>query len=175
MNLEEEVQKRLQELPKKIVDTIEKTEWKNSVDNLGKKFKLDDEKISLLQNEVYYVLMGFEPRKDLKENITREVGVDSNIADWIIEDVNKNIFESIKGELESIQENTEDDEDTKFTPNSYEQILINQAKAMHPVGVAPSNLPTEEEGSGMETKREERVIHNSIGYSGADPYREPAE
>ncbi len=158
---------------------------------ISERFGLAQEKISLLKNEVLFVLIGMEPRKDFVQNIKNNVWLDQNVAQWLAEDIEKNIFSKVKDELDEMErqiESAEESTATKNVGNDFEQIIANQAKAMQPardaitseagrptqnknengtgrpVYEAPDNLPTEEE--------KPRVIHN---YIGSDPYREPIE
>ncbi len=151
--------------------------WVKTLKESVSQFKLEEDKIISLEYHVFNVLIGLTPYEDLTENIIRELGIDRNIAEWITESIEKDILEPYS-ELFPEENTVETKETEKFAPNSYEQILVNQAKAMRPIGISteqqasssqvPHNLPTEENNN-------RGVIHNSIGYSGSDPYREPAE
>lgn len=187
MDYKEELKQRLDILPDDLRDFVLDENWKKSVKNISEEFGLNEEEHASLEDEVLFVLIALEPKSDFKNNIKNELQLDENTANWITEDVDSYIFSSIAKILNEIEkQGRENDKEsiptnqTKNNPNSYEQILINQAKAMRPVGVAPSNLPTTESRSlnpeaSKDSGVEERAIHHSIGYTGSDPYREPAE
>ena len=163
------IKEQLLKLPKEAMVFVVKSEWINNIKNISSKFNLEESVETMLEYLVLNVMIGLSEPENITEDIVRKTGIDRNIAEWITESIEKDILEPYS-ELFP-EENTVETKDVeKFSPNSYEQILINQAKAMRPVGIAPSNLPTEET-SGVE----ERAIHHSIGYTNSDPYREPAE
>lgn len=164
------------------------------MEKIVKRFNFNEEKHALLENEIFLVLLCFEPKSDFVENIKRELSIDTNVAGWIAEDVEKNIFGKVAGEINSTWQatetmNVEVSEESKGAEEKIEepkeqsgdvhkmmrggvgqafnQIILNQAKAMRPAREAPSNLPTSEQ----QTKGEIKAIHNYV--PGSDPYREP--
>lgn len=173
------IKDQLLKLPENARDFVVKAEWTDTLKMSVSQFNLSDEREYLIEYQVLNVLIGLSPSEELAENIIRKTGIDKNIAEWITESIEKDILEPYS-ELFPEETVTETIDAEKFAPNSYEQILINQAKAMRPVGVAPSNLPTTESRSlnpeaSKDGGAEKKAIHNYIGYTGSDPYREPAE
>ncbi|MBN2094087.1 MAG: hypothetical protein JW740_01825 [Candidatus Zambryskibacteria bacterium] len=204
---------------------------KNKVKKIAEKFNLDKNKISILKNEISKVVSGAESQENFRENIKTKLELDSNMIDWIVEDVEKNIFEPIKAPIEqtwqkmvseeeepaaepaggsmnyesrimeeNIKKPTENVADTesystpkekvdykKTAPSvSFEQSILNQARAMQPAKPAtasaggsmnyesrimngkeekPDNLPSEE--------IEQKPIETPDYKTGQDPYREP--
>lgn len=160
MDYKETIKKRLDELSPELRAFVLDESWRREAEKVGKQFNLNEEKYASFENEIFLVLLCFEPPTDFAENIKRELEIDSNMAGWIAEDVNKNIFNKAVG-----IENTEGPEQSEGgVGNDFEQIILNQARAMQPAQ-APGNLP-------VESSQEEKVraIHNYIGES--DPYRE---
>lgn len=171
------IKDQLLKLPKDVRVFVVKSEWINKIKNISSKFNLEENSEVVLEYLVLNVMIGLSDPKNIAEDIIRKTGIDRNIAEWITESIEKDILEPYS-ELFPEENTTEIKGVERFAPNSYEQILINQAKAMRPVGISteqqasssqvPHNLPTEENSN-------QGAIHNSIGYSGSDPYREPAE
>ncbi len=163
MDTKEILKNQLSILPSNILSFVQNESWIEDVADIAKKFQLTEENSASLENEVFLVLICMEPEQDFKENIKNELGLDQNIADWITEDIDKNIFSKIKKDIESFTSV----EKTKQNNigNSFEQIIRNQTSAMMPavesLGQVPQNLPT----------KEDKVIHNYINKP--DPYREP--
>ena len=163
---------QIDNLPTSLKKVLNDGSWSKKIEDISVKFGLDGWQIIAIKNKTLLVLIGLELYEDLQENIASEADIDPDKAGEIVIEISEKILEKIE-----IPEKT-NITDRTFSPNSYEQILINQAKAMRPVGVTPDNLPTEESRSlnpESSRKEEKGVIHNSIGYTGSDPYREPAE
>ena len=144
---------------------------------------LSEDENNLADSEILNAMFGLQTLSDAINNIANLSSKDLGS----LSELRKNLEDNIFTELNKIKSNSKEEsrgnqnrkeENKDFAPNSYEQILINQAKAMRPVGITPDNLPTEESRSlnpESSRKEEKGVIHNSIGYTGSDPYREPAE
>ena len=201
MDYKETIKERLGLLSPELRTFVLDESWRREAEKIGKQFNLNEEKYASFENEVFLVLLCFEPKSDFAENIKKELGIDTNMAGWVAEDVEKNIFSKVAKEIDEMwqiasTEGAEQSEGTEepnqnqsqnnveLPPHSasevgtdFEQIILNQAKAMQPARTpgdgpareAPANLPTGEQI--MEEKP--KVIHNYVGES--DPYREPIE
>lgn len=185
----------------KVTEAIEKSspEIKNLMFSVGLGEKVTDiafennldEEIALkLSDEVGYVILGLKSRTSFFDSLV-EIGIKKNVASSIAKEVELKIF----SELDKIKitppiqepptQNNEEpvpnrpDERRDGVGQSFEQIILNQAKAMQPAVPAdrimnhelgimnekkepPNNLPTSE------------VPHNLPTYKpGEDPYHEP--
>jgi hypothetical protein len=140
--------------------------WRAEAQKIGQRFNLEEEQYAGLENEIFMVLLIFEPQKDLAENIKNEVGIDSNIADWITEDADKNIFSKAGTEFQKLQnqEIEQKKQPSNNVGNGFKKTILNQARAMRKAQ-APTNLPTTSAGP--------RKIHDYM--PGKDPYRETIE
>lgn len=199
MDYKETIKERLKVLPEQLRAFVLDENWRRDAEKIGKQFGLDEEKYASFENEVFFVLLCFEPPADFVGNITRELGVDVNTAKWIEEDVEKDIFSKVANEISAVWQaadagSEEEQGETEIVENvesdtsgeasggvggSFEQIILNQAKAMQPARLAsesvaggparevPENLPT----GGQNQSEQPKVIHNYINES--DPYREP--
>lgn len=174
------IKEQLLKLPKEAKVFVINSEWITSIKNISSKFNLEENIETMLEYLVLNVMIGLSEAENITEDIVRKTGIDRNIAEWITESIEKDILERYS-ELFPEENTVETKETEKFAPNSYEQILVNQAKAMRPVGVeiegsmnyesrimnknVPDNLPTGE------------IHHHSLDNYGQnkDPYREPAE
>lgn len=171
-------------------DFISHGNWSTMARDIAKQFDLTDEKYASFENEILFVLICLQQKEDFTENIKKELEIDSNMTSWIAEDVNKNIFSRIVREIDlmwkSMEKTNLETEEQKPNQNrvgaNFEQIILNQARAMQPAvaqeelgsgvarPVAPDNLPTENN----ESKSEAPKI-TIPDYSSGDPYREPTE
>lgn len=198
MDYKETIKKRLDVLSPGLQTFILDENWRRDAEKIGKQFSFDEEKYASFENEVFLALLCFEPKEDFVDNIKNELKIDKNMADWISEDVKKNIFSRVANELNAMwqsgaieikeepaqktQNNTEPaTQNEGGVGESFEQIILNQARAMQPAvaqelssdvakpAVPPENLPI------SEGQKEEKpgVIHNYMKED--DPYREPAE
>jgi hypothetical protein len=184
MDYKETIKERLGLLSPQLRVFVLDENWRRDAEKIGKQFNLTEEKYASFENEVFLVLLCFEPKTDFAENIKRELEIDSNMAGWMAEDVNKNIFSKVaneidlvwqatgqEGEVEIEEEPKEPQLQSEASENSggvggdFEQIILNQTKAMMPARPAsevPNNLPTSEQ----KTEETPKVD---------DPYREPRE
>lgn len=173
----EQKKQAYKKLSPEVKDFVMSNETTDLISNYLEKYDLTEDQKNTADSEILYLMLGLQTLDQSINNIAKYCN--KNPSDF--DDLKTNVQNGILDEIEKLkvgedlreysEKNTVETKDVeKFSPNSYEQILINQAKAMRPVGIAPSNLPTEET-SGVE----ERAIHHSIGYTNSDPYREPAE
>ncbi len=176
------IKERLELIPQQVKDLVLKEHWRKEVENIGKQHFLNEENLALLENEVFLVLLCFEPRSDLGDNIKNELMLDTDTAKLIAEKVDKNVLNEVITQLNNFdkQKSESSDHEEKGRENlvtssnnigqSFEKIILNQAKAMQPAreqGWVPENLPAE--------KEVEKPRATTPNYTGQDPYREPAE
>lgn len=177
--IEEYIDKAPEVIKKMLADCI----WAKNANLIAQKFKLDFQKTENFKNEIIFVLIGMEPRKDFVENIKNELSLDQNIAGWIAEDVEREIFSEVVDELDNIEKQMSEENIGQETiePNpigqSFEKIILNQAKAMQPAkpAAAPTGGRMNYEVRSMEKKKEEqpKIVHDYA--RGNDPYREPLQ
>jgi hypothetical protein len=207
------IKERLEQLPEPLRIFVVEENWRGEAEKIGKQFNLDEKNYASLEDEIFFVLLCFEPKTNFVENIKIELELDQSIAEEISEEINKKIFSNIVKELDEIWKtrNLEKDEnkhnaiakqtvgerEEKQNQNpepkkenrsnvaqSFEQIILNQAKAMQPAvakdtigyGAAkptvaeqrrkvPVNLPT-----GEQNQNEPKKVHDYPPDN--DPYRE---
>lgn len=158
-------------------------DWTNILKKIYEKFNLNEQKFFSLQNEVVLVLLGIKNTKEFESSLKTELEIDSNIAGWIAEDVEKNIFSKVSKEIAEMWQAGE--RETSSFENE-DSILRMQAMAMQPVldpeeknfeprtGQIPNNLPIDNSIKILnQNERGSRNIHNYK--PGSDPYREPVE
>lgn len=136
------------------------TELSQKIVNVAWENNLDEEIVLKLIDEVGYVILGLKSRTSFFDSLA-EIGIEKNIASSVAKEVEINIF----SELDKIKITPPVQEpppqSTNNVGNSFEQIILNQAKAMR--AIPPENLPVEQS--------QPKAIHNYIGNN--DPYREP--
>jgi len=169
------IEEYISKSPEAIREFMVNGDWKNNTNIIADRFKFTEENKNDLINEIIFVLIGMEPKSDFVENITRELEIDSNMAGWVAEDVNKNIFSQVEKEIDEMWKTGDSAQGEEKAPpqnnigTDFEQIILNQAKAMQPA----RNALASEAGEPARSAEEKKVIHNYIGEN--DPYREPVE
>lgn len=203
MDYKQEIKERLEMLPEALATFIKEEIWRKEAQKIGQQFGFDDSKYISFENEIFLVLLCFEPRNDLKENLKSELGTDNGTSEQLVKNVNDIIFSKVANELSNVEKEIEENE-KKEQPQqsqngvgqSFEQIILNQARAMQPArpkdetsGIVnkeygikeekPVNLPT---GPQAQPQPSVQVPNYSTGEHkvhdykpGADPYREPIE
>lgn len=173
MNYKETIKQKIDILSESLRSFVLNENWRREAEKIGKQFNFDEEKYASFENEIFLVLLCFEPKSDFAENIKTELGIDANEAGWIAEEVEKNIFSQVSAEIDSMWQTAEKETPAQSKVGSdFEQIILNQARAMQPAQPADSGIINHESRI-MEEKKDEtsRIIHNYVGSN--DPYREP--
>lgn len=186
--LQSDIQKiifdHLDKVSSKIRKLIASDDWTTESDNIGTQFNLKESQIGALTNEILFVLIGLTQQNKFTNNIEREMGVSFNIAKSISEIVNKNIFSLVSDDIEELWKNEEGIEGmeqrnsvggVKIEPSgvgdSFEQMILNQARAMQPAREAGSSSEQLVVSSkGEKTEEKPKQVHDYP--AGADPYRE---
>ena len=159
------------------------------IGNFLKESGLSEEQENLADSEIFYALLGLQTLSAAIENIAKLSN--KNIADLsgLKEKLDSQIFNELaklqteketgyeeSGHKEKVEEKQNEEISTQRSESGvgkdFEQIILNQARAMRPAVVASSEQQVV--SSKVEEKKQEpKVIHNYIGEN--DPYREPIE
>ncbi|MFA6405559.1 MAG: hypothetical protein WCW46_02325 [Candidatus Paceibacterota bacterium] len=191
-------------LPQKIRDIIASPEIDEFIDDITQRNNLDQKQHDTLAKAVVDFLMEINSKEVLQRIITNEISVDNILSQKLSSEVESEILNNLDNIYQKINANNDNESESEEKPqkspeqtniqtqikptepkerrvgDSFEQIILNQARAMQPAKQAdggimnyesrsmngkeekPANLPVENTGS--------KVIHNYIGES--DPYRE---
>lgn len=170
------LKEQIEKIPKILKNFVLSTGWKKQLEEYLVSFRLEEWQKTLIENEVFIILMGFEDYNNLSKNISEQTELEEGISNQISKFIIKNILEPIAVEVIKEQETEETTEKpSNNIGNSFEQIILNQAIAMQPAvesseqlvssSQVPENLPTEDF----------KPESSTPNYSGNDPYREPVE
>lgn len=161
----------------KVADAIEKssqeiknlmfsTELGEKILEIAEKNNLIEEEYLRLADEIGYVILNLKPRNLFFDSL-KESGINENAAKIISNAVESEIFVRLNdAKNETGKSEPEKKQAQNGVGQSFEQIILNQARAMQPARQAPTNLPTNEPLA----EEKPKAIHN---YIGSDPYREP--
>src|SRR3989344_1481652 len=93
---------RFKELPKVVQDAILSADVEKHLRELADTHKLHLDQWTTLENEVTFTMLGLEPIEYLAENIQKNVGLSSEIATALAEDISRVVFAPIRQELERV-------------------------------------------------------------------------
>lgn len=178
--------KQKREAYKKLVpeaqDFVMSDETTEIISNILNEIGLSEDQSIDADGEIFSSILGLQTLSDAISNIAQMSGKSVDELSELKEKLGEEIFSKI-AEFESLSKETEPKEPENANEKpvlpqnkvgaSFEQIILNQARAMQPArpaGEVPHNLPSEEAPS---VQNEERKIHNYT--AGNDPYREPIE
>ncbi len=93
------IEERMREIPAPLVQAIRESGWENIVFDIGRKYSLHIDDIGNMQNELILVLTGISHPDNFNSFVRSELGIDSDKANDIIEQINLGINEKIKNAL----------------------------------------------------------------------------
>ena len=100
----EQISKIYKSLPLDIREVIASVEYMDSVQAIGKKYKLLIDKVGVLSEETGFVLMGITLSKDFAKNIRERLEVSEDVAINIVKEINEQIFSVVRESLKKIYE-----------------------------------------------------------------------
>jgi hypothetical protein len=166
------IKEQLDKIPAELRNYFLNSGWSNRLDSLLIKYNIEENKKTAIKNEAFLVLIGLEIYRDFEINIEREAELDSNTAKKISDEVRQTIFQIINIVQPSIKPERQNNIGTSF-----EQAILNQARAMRPIPQAPNNLPIGEFRKETREEPKKEMVGETTStqnYShGVDPYREP--
>ncbi len=121
-NTKKIIKERFDDLPKSIQEIILSSNYQETLIELGKKYQLNVEQLSVLEMETTLVMMGLTPTEKFEAELTRELNVDKLKGNQITQEVNEKIFLKIRELLKLMSESTEDKPSTN-TQKSDSRIL----------------------------------------------------
>jgi hypothetical protein len=140
--LQEALRRRFKELPLVVQDAITSADVEKQLRALADTNQLHLDQWEIFQNEVMLALLGFQKVEDLELNIVQHVGISSDIAHNLAQNVNASIFEPIRAQLEHGLEHP-DAQATTMTGTEVARVQILKAEhAENPASVATPPVAT---------------------------------
>jgi hypothetical protein len=169
----EQKKEAYKKLSPEVQDFVMSEETTGMIDGILGEVGLSEEQSIDADGDIFSSLLGLQTLSEAISNIAELSGKSVNELSELKEKLEEEIFIKIT-ELENSEQKTKKEmpQNTNGVGESFEQIILNQARAMQPArqpGEAPQNLPTNSNAN-EDTKE---VIHNYI--KNEDPYREPIE
>lgn len=103
MDIQQTIKDRYNELPADIQAAIKSADLADKFNKISEKHGLHVDQSGSLQTETLLVMLGLEPTEDYIGNIKRELDISQNEAQSISEDINQEIFNSIRTSLREMQ------------------------------------------------------------------------
>lgn len=175
------LKERFAELPKVVQNAITSADVRKRMRELADTHKLHLDQWETLENEVMMTLFGILPVDELRANIQKQVGVSTEIAEELTENISKIVFEPIREQLERELAHPEAKAaEVSGVEAARTQILGSEDKPAAPAApaVLPATPPSEppagkiarapvsESYKSGETSTARKSVHD-------DPYREP--
>jgi hypothetical protein len=107
--LQPEIKERFLELPEMVQNIILESGWEKTTRHIVEQYNLRIDQGAAIENEVMLTMFGFEKPENFKENVVREAKLDSQVADKIVDEINRDVFQLIKDKLVLETENADDD------------------------------------------------------------------
>jgi hypothetical protein len=98
------IEEQMKKLPEDVRQAIISVDYKTRLQEITQRQKLLIDKASKLEMETTLVMIGLEPLADYIDNLQRELEIPLVRAKEIATDVNKNIFQTIRGSLQAMNE-----------------------------------------------------------------------
>lgn len=169
-----------------VLETIE-THLKNA--------GLNENEAEQADSEIFYTLLGLQGPDVAIKNISTICRKEPGSFQSLKENLMADIFSKVSSELFYEWKNSDSENDYQgVTKNSigqsFERIILNQARAMQPARLASESVaggPAREAGSGSQQPASSSRVPDNLptedlkpkpaipNYSGQDPYREPVE
>lgn len=115
-NQQKIIQDRFAELPESVQLAVTDASVEKKLRALSEKYKLHLDQWVLLENEIMLTLLGLEEPQDMAENVAREVEVDKELAQQIVNDIAVQIFQPIREQLQGTLQKTGDRRETVEVP-----------------------------------------------------------
>src|SRR3989344_5936975 len=104
----EELWTAFDKIPKDVQQIILSDDAIQTIESIGRDYKLPPDKVWALKDEAGLVLLGVTHPKDFISNLSEKLGVDKEIAKKIAEDVNQQIFQKVLMSLRKIHNITDE-------------------------------------------------------------------
>jgi hypothetical protein len=114
-------------LPKEVKDLISEGVWQERIEEIAKKYSLNESQTENLTDNVLFVITGIDTVDKFLETLSQELGISKILADQLTDDLEKRVFEYV---LKKLDKNTEKKEDK-----------VAEKKTTPPVSIIPEIRP----------------------------------
>lgn len=121
----------IKNLPQKVQDFVFDREWQDRVYEISKKYSLNEDQSENLADIVVLVLIGLQNPETFLDSIVKDLGVSRLLAEQIMEDIDKRVFDFAMKSVGSLENNP---------PKSPSKENVPFIKPLVPE-IKPENLP----------------------------------
>lgn len=182
---EQELEEKYKQLPATIEEAIFGVNAEKTLEEIGKKHKLQIDRLGILANETRLVMLGLTHPKDFINNLAERLELNEETAKNIAQEINQRIFHEIREELKKMHYISETvnsgfSAKSKLTPGWKIQDLRKEKlteKLKIPATPFEYKLKSEEAVRAPleEIKIQTEQKSPDKKYPAIDPYREPIE
>ena len=174
------IQQKIEGLANELQEFVLGKTWLTIADEIAARFGFPEEKTSMLENEILFVLIGMDLKKNLQKNLEEGLEIDSGLAGAIAGELEERVFVGIDHLLPTEMEGPEPEALSGGTENLIEDAEGNKDNVIPPLPTATTleqklePLVNNDEKSWEERKKS--LADTSVAtnrYNGNDPYREP--
>lgn len=123
----EQLEQKMNSLPKEIKTALTSTDVSTAIKEIGDKYGLKLDQESVLFDLVAYTMLGLSPSKDFVKNLSREADVNTEAARSIAQDINNEVFSSIKEHMRKVEMGTEVEAELEKPEENPEIVAVEQA------------------------------------------------
>lgn len=162
----EQKKEAYKKLSPEIQDFIMSSETTELINKYLNEIELSDDQNELADSQILYAMIGLQSLDQAISNIATLSNRSVETLSQLKSNLQNEVFYFIQNETKSEQN---ENQDKNGVGNDFEQIILNQARAMQVAKEVPENLPIGENVA--ETTNQNRTVHDYK--DGNDPYREP--
>jgi len=94
------IEERFAELPEAVQQAVTDASVEEKLRELSSKYKLHLDQWVLLENEIMLTLLGLENPKDMAKNVAKEVNIDEELAQKLVNDIAVQVFKPIREQMQ---------------------------------------------------------------------------
>lgn len=99
---QQELEEKYKQLPPAVEEAIFSVNAEKTLEEIGKKHKLQIDRLGILANETRLVMLGLTHPKDFIDNLAKRLELDIETAKNIAQEINRRIFHEIREELKKM-------------------------------------------------------------------------
>lgn len=94
------IQERFAELPESVQQAVNDASVEKKLRGLAQKYKLHLDQWVLLENEIMLTLLGLEEPQNMAKNVAKEVNIDEDLAQQLVNDIALQVFKPIREQMQ---------------------------------------------------------------------------
>lgn len=167
----QKIEAHIKNLPKDVQDFLAGNEWENRVNEISKKYGLDQKQTEALSNNTMLLLVGLSDPEKLTTNIEEDLGISGLLSEQIFEDLEKRVFDyAIKALEKDTSKSQTPQTITSKIPEIRPENLPADVKVEQPARIenkieVPRYSPTEKPSLGISYKPTSQNVNVGVNTS----------